>query len=53
MYALSNYMFVQNILEHTFWKVGEMLKNMVKKGHFFYPEKLYFVHSSENELNVS
>ena len=35
MYVVSNYMFVQNILEHTFWEVGEILKNVVKNTHFF------------------
>lgn len=39
MYALSNYIFVQNILEHTFWEVVEMLQNVVKKGHFFFVQK--------------
>ena len=42
MYVLLNYMFVQNILEHTFWEVGEILKNVVKKGHFFLSKKSIF-----------
>ena len=39
MDVFLNYMFVQNILEHTVWQVGEMLKKVVKKGHFFLSKK--------------